>query len=226
MRKPVTAPAPVFGDQKRTRLLAAIAKLGSATEADLAQVLDHPSGKVNVERLIALRVVSRVPISHNTFLIRFNTAHPAHAQILRLARAMIPYCTVRAYWGPKRPRDVSPPKEPEDLSGIPPTLFGRDTRSQVLHLLAVLREATAADIVELVPGKRWYMVWWTLRSLERWGMVRIRYDGHNCPASLNPSFPVYREFKAALDRFNEIYPGFKARARFFRRVPRDTESRQ
>jgi len=224
MRKPVVDPIPVFSVRIRTRLLAAVAKLEGATKVDLSEMLGNNGPALGTTDLVAMRVL-RIERVGRRVHVMFNSGHPAHREIFALATAMIPFCNLVPTAAPRILADIPRPKVQEDISHIAPTLFGYETRSEVLHLLACLGEATAAELLDLIPGKKFSAIWIALRSLERWGLVRIRSEGRHRPASLDPRFPAHREFKAALDRFNEIYPSFKARARLFRRIPRDTMSR-
>jgi DNA-binding transcriptional ArsR family regulator len=228
MRKPVVGPAPVFGEQAATRILACVAIEEGLTLAEVGRCVDRENPHKVTSRLESLKVLSFKRVAHLKHLW-LNKAHPAYAEIRNLALAMAPYCNLtesgpgsRVRMGPSTPPDFLD----GDLANVPQTLFGREAKKPVLLLLALLPEATVTDLVEIIPGKRWKAVWEAVRSLERWGMVRVRRDGKDRLASLDPAFHAFTEFKAALLKFTEIYASHKAYARMFRRVARDTNARK
>ncbi len=146
--------------------------------------------------------------------VRLDERHPAARNICRLARRLVPLCNLDLPRKgiAKTPRSSEPP-----YTTVPIALFGRPARARLLLTIAAA-SMNVASATRLNATKHPETIWYSAKSLEKWGLIRMdyRYEPNRIlrPLSLNPEFVAYKELKALLKQFvTELHPRFSVLAK-------------
>jgi hypothetical protein len=102
---------------------------------------------------------------------------------------------------------------------VPMKLFGSDSRSRILALVALLDETYPRELARL-SGVRLISVQRMVNNLEREGVFATRIVGANRQVRLNPRFYGADELRALLLKYAKRDPTLERRVAELRRRPR------